>query len=49
MQVMKGENPADIPFQPLAKKLIYVNPSAAQRQGFTIPPSLLERADEVVK
>ena len=49
VRVMKGEDPASIPFQPLAKKLIYVNPPAAQRQGFTIPPSLLERADEVVK
>ena len=49
VQVMKGENPADIPFQPLAKKLIYVNPPAAQRQGFTIPPSLLERADQVLE
>ncbi len=47
--VMKGESPADIPFQPLNKRLIYVNPSAAQRQGFTIPPSLLERADKVLE
>jgi len=49
VRVMKGESPADIPFQPLAKKLIYVNPAAAQRQGFTIPPSLLERADKVLE
>lgn len=49
VRVMKGEKPADIPFQSLAKKLIYVNPAAAQRQGFTIPPSLLERADKVLE
>ena len=49
VRVMKGEDPASIPFQSLTKKLIYVNPAAAQRQGFTVPPSLLERADEVVK
>ncbi|MBC8253066.1 MAG: ABC transporter substrate-binding protein [Ardenticatenia bacterium] len=49
VRVMKGEDPASIPFQSLTKKLIYVNPAAAQRQGFTIPPSLLERADEVVE
>jgi len=49
VRVMKGEDPASIPFQSLTKKLIYVNPAAAERQGFTIPPSLLERADEVVE
>ena len=49
VRVMKGEDPASIPFQPLAKKLIYVNPAAAQRQGFTIPPSLLKRADKVLE
>ena len=49
VRVMKGEDPASIPFQSLTKKLIHVNPAAAQRQGFTIPPSLLERADEVVE
>jgi len=47
--VMKGEDPASIPFQSLSKKLIYVNPAAAERQGFTVPPSLLERADETVR
>jgi len=49
VRVMKGEDPASIPFQSLTKKLIYVNPAAAQRQGFTIPPSLLERADKVLE
>jgi len=49
VRVMKGESPADIAFQALAEKLIYVNPAAAQRQGFTIPPSLLERADKVLE
>ena len=49
VRVMKGESPADIAFQALAGKLIYVNPAAAQRQGFIIPPSLLERADRVLE
>jgi putative ABC transport system substrate-binding protein len=49
VRVMRGEDPASIPFQPLTKKLIYVNPAAAERQGFTIPPSLLERADKIVE
>jgi putative ABC transport system substrate-binding protein len=49
VRVMKGEDPASIPFEPLAKKLIYVNPAAAERQGFTLPPSLLERADKIVE
>jgi ABC-type uncharacterized transport system substrate-binding protein len=49
VRVMEGENPSDIPFQGLDKMLLHVNPAAAQRQGFTIPPSLLERADETVR
>ena len=49
VRVMKGEDPASIPFQSLTKKLIYINPAAAERQGFTIPSSLLESADEVVE
>jgi ABC-type uncharacterized transport system substrate-binding protein len=48
VRVMEGENPADIPFQGLDKMLLHVNPAAAQRQGLTIPPSLLERADQVL-
>ncbi len=49
VRVMKGEDPASIPFQSLTKKLIYVNPAAAQQQGFTVPPSLLERADKILE
>jgi len=49
VRVMKGEKPADIPFQPLAKKLIYVNPAAAERQGFTVPPGLVQQADKVLE
>lgn len=48
VRVMNGEEPADIPFQPLIKKVIYVNPAAAKRQGFTIPASLLKRADRII-
>jgi len=49
VRVMKGEDPADIPFQPLAKKLVYVNLDAAQRQGITLPQELIEQADQVIR
>jgi ABC-type uncharacterized transport system substrate-binding protein len=49
IRVMKGEKPADIPFQPLSKKLVYVNRAAAARQGLTLPPSLLKQAAKIIQ
>jgi ABC-type uncharacterized transport system substrate-binding protein len=48
IRVMKGENPADIPFQGLSKTLMYVNLEAAKAQGLSIPEPLLQRADKVI-
>jgi len=49
VRVMEGEDPADIPFQPLTKKLVYVNLDAAQRQGIILPQELIEQADQVLR
>jgi putative tryptophan/tyrosine transport system substrate-binding protein len=46
---MKGQKPADIPFQPLTKKQICVNQAAAAQQGLTLPPSLLKHADTIIQ
>ncbi len=47
-RVLKGEKPGDIkPEHPKAGEL-FVNPAAAQAQGFTLPESLIKEADQVV-
>ncbi len=48
IRVMKGESPADIPFQGLEKILLHVNLEAAETQGLSIPESVLQRADRVI-
>ena len=46
---MRGEDPATIPFQPIRTTRVVVNFRAAAVSGLRIPPSLLERADRVIK
>lgn len=47
-RVMRGENPANIPFQPFTKTKLIINLEAARAYGLKIPPSLLEKAQEVI-
>lgn len=47
-RVMRGENPASIPFRPIEKMRLVINLEAAARSGLEIPASLLSRADEVI-
>jgi ABC-type uncharacterized transport system substrate-binding protein len=44
-RIMRGENPARIPFVPLTRMRLVVNPAAARAIGFVIPPSILGRAE----
>jgi ABC-type uncharacterized transport system substrate-binding protein len=46
---MRGESPATIPFQPVFKNTLVVNPKAARRYGLTLPASLVRRADKVIE
>jgi putative tryptophan/tyrosine transport system substrate-binding protein len=43
-RILRGENPADIPVAKVQMTDLYVNPSAAQRMGVTIPQSILDKA-----
>jgi putative ABC transport system substrate-binding protein len=46
--VLKGVKPGDIPWGPVEKFSLVVNPSAAQLQGVRISDELRKRADKVL-
>jgi putative ABC transport system substrate-binding protein len=48
-QVLKGENPCNIPVTTFENLYLTVNPGAAERMGTTIPQSVLDRASEIVE
>ncbi len=48
VRVMRGEDPASLPFQPLRTTRTIVNLKAARDNGLTIPPTLIRRADEIL-
>jgi putative tryptophan/tyrosine transport system substrate-binding protein len=49
MRVLQGENPAQIPFEPVLKTRFVVNLSEAAQYRVTIPESLVKSADEVIR
>ncbi len=48
-RVLRGEKPADIPFELVTKIKYSFNPAAAAQFGIEIPPALLKKAGEVVE
>lgn len=49
IRVLRGRNPEGLPVEFVKVVQLFVNPSAAEKMGVTLPAAVIERADEVIE